>query len=162
MNVIIALGGNIGPVLQYFMYARSALQSMEHCVVVKHSPVYSTPALGPQGQDDYLNAVLSIQTTDTPNILLSHLHDIENACLRTRTQHWGPRTLDLDMIDYAGFICSTPVLTLPHPEAMHRAFVLLPLADIIPDWQHPVSKRYIQDLLAGCDCQGIQRIANHW
>ncbi|MDQ6976008.1 MAG: 2-amino-4-hydroxy-6-hydroxymethyldihydropteridine diphosphokinase [Mariprofundaceae bacterium] len=161
-TVFIALGGNIGSVLAHFRYARSALGAMNDCVLTKSSSLYQTLALGVKGQDDYLNAMIAVDTPCPQHALLGRLHGIEDACGRTRSTRWAARTLDLDIIDYASKIEVTETLTLPHPQAHRRAFVLLPLADIMPAWQHPVLKENIQQLLLSCDCQGIQRLSDIW
>jgi|UPI00036FAAF0 2-amino-4-hydroxy-6-hydroxymethyldihydropteridine diphosphokinase len=161
-QVIIALGGNIGDVLAYFRYARTALNALDGCHVVASSPVYRTPPVGPQDQDDYDNAVLLLATTLSPLALLDALHDIEQACHRERRVHWGARTLDLDIIDYAGLCYHDARLTLPHREAHGRAFVLLPLADVLPDWQHPRLQQAVSSLLAACDRTGIALRCHDW
>jgi len=159
----IALGGNIGNVLDSFNYARSALNALDHCKVVKSSALYQSTALGVAGQEDYLNAMVLLTTSCPAHPLLIALHAIEDACGRSRgTVRWDSRTLDLDIIDYAGDIVCHETLTLPHPEAQHRAFVLLPLDDIMPRWQHPILKKTPQQLLSSCDGNGIQRISNVW
>jgi len=161
-QALIALGGNIGDVLAHFRYARSALNALDGCHVVAASPVYRTPPVGPQDQDDYDNAVLLVHTALPPLALLDALHVIEQACQRERLVHWGARTLDLDMIDYAGQCYHDQRLTLPHAEAHARAFVLLPLADLLPDWQHPRLQQSVSALLASCQREGIRLRCNDW
>ena len=136
-QALVALGGNIGDVLAHFRYTRDALQAHDLIDVVRLSPVYRSAALGPP-QDDYLNAVIMLQTSLPALGLLDVLQAIEQQCQRRRLQHWGPRTLDLDIIDYAGCQYQDERLILPHPQAHHRRFVLQPLRDIAPSWQHPV------------------------
>jgi 2-amino-4-hydroxy-6-hydroxymethyldihydropteridine diphosphokinase len=97
------------------------------------SSVYSTAPIGGVEQPDYLNAVVIVDTTLSPRELLDRLHDIENAWHRTREVRWGPRTLDLDLIDYAGVTSDDPELTLPHPRAHERAFVLVPWQEADPE-----------------------------
>ncbi|MDQ6979199.1 MAG: 2-amino-4-hydroxy-6-hydroxymethyldihydropteridine diphosphokinase [Mariprofundaceae bacterium] len=161
-QAVIALGGNIGDVLPYFRTARDALNALDGCHVAATSPVYRTPPIGPQDQDDYDNAVLLLHTHLPPLALLDALHAIEQSCHRERLVHWGARTLDLDMIDYAGQCYHDERLTLPHVEAHARAFVLLPLADLLPHWQHPRLQRGISTLLADCACAGIRLRCKDW
>jgi 2-amino-4-hydroxy-6-hydroxymethyldihydropteridine diphosphokinase len=97
------------------------------------SSVYSTAPIGGVEQPDYLNAVVIVDTTLSPRELLDCLHDVENSWHRTREVRWGPRTLDLDLIDYAGVTSDDPELTLPHPRAHERAFVLVPWLEADPE-----------------------------
>src|SRR5690606_1359135 len=95
----------------------------------------------------YLNAVVLVRTTLQPRALLDLLHRIEDAYGRVREERWGDRTLDLDLIDYAGRRSTDPALTLPHPRAHERAFVLGPWAEVAPDAELPGHGRVV-DLLA--------------
>ncbi len=160
---IIALGGNIGDVVASFKYARSALNAMDDCKLLNSSALYQSEPLGVAGQEPYLNAMLSLEVSCAAYSLLVRLHGIEDARGRSRGRvRWSARTLDLDLIDYAASIVATETLTLPHPEAHHRAFVLLPLHGIMPTWRHPILKKTPQQLLSLCDCNGIQRISETW
>ncbi|MDQ6994660.1 MAG: 2-amino-4-hydroxy-6-hydroxymethyldihydropteridine diphosphokinase [Mariprofundaceae bacterium] len=143
----IALGGNIGDVLQSFRSVRHALQKHPSCTIIASSLVYQTPPIGPEGQDDYLNAVLQIQTTFTPLELLNHLQDLEQQHGRIRHEHWGARTLDLDIIAYDDLILAEERLSLPHPHMHWRQFVLRPMCDISPDYLHPMRQQTAQTLL---------------
>jgi 2-amino-4-hydroxy-6-hydroxymethyldihydropteridine diphosphokinase len=147
-NVFIALGGNIGDVRATFDSALAMLE--KSCGVVCKSKLYQTPAMIEQGaepQADYFNAVIHAVTTLPPADLLAELHRIEALHGRERKAHWGARTLDLDLLDYEGFISEDSRLTLPHPELAHRLFVLQPLHDVIPNWIHPISGKRLQDML---------------
>ena len=148
-NVFIALGGNIGDVRTTFDSACAMLN--KHCAIISKSKLYQTPALvdeGAEPQPDYWNAVVHAVTTLAPADLLAEMHRIEAAHGRERKARWGSRTLDLDLLDYEGFISEDSALTLPHPELQHRLFVLQPLQDVIPNWIHPVSGQSVQDMLA--------------
>jgi len=137
----IALGGNLGEVKANFDAACVMLKAT--CTIIKKSKLYQTPAIGPlmQGkpQPDYLNAVLYISTSLSASALLQELHRIEAKHHRKRLEHWGARTLDLDLLHYEGLVCKRPDLTLPHPRLHERLFVLQPWADIHPNWKHPLS-----------------------
>ncbi|MDX8382750.1 MAG: 2-amino-4-hydroxy-6-hydroxymethyldihydropteridine diphosphokinase [Ghiorsea sp.] len=137
----IAFGGNLGNVKASFDSACVMLE--QHCRILAKSKLYQTPALLPsknaKPQPDYLNAVLSLETKLDAPTLLAFLHEIEAKHARKRTEHWGARTLDLDLLSYADMIHSEVELMLPHPCLQDRMFVLQPLADIQPHWTHPVT-----------------------
>lgn len=114
------------------------------------SPFYRTPAVTPYAQPDFVNAVVQISTALEPSELLKQLHRIEAAFGRVRTQRWAERPLDLDLIDYNGLIqpeTDRNGLVLPHPRVGERAFVLGPLADVAPDWRHPVLSVSVMELM---------------
>jgi len=148
----IAMGGNIGKVQTCFNQARAELHTLPDIHVTASSMLYQTPPLGPTGQCDYLNAVIEIKTDMQPMALLGTLQNIENCHGRLRDNHWGPRTLDLDILAMETLILDTERLQLPHPHMQNRQFVLRPLCDIAPSWQHPRSGKsataLLQELLA--------------
>jgi len=164
-HAIIALGGNIGDVKASFI---SALDMLNHtCCVVAKSKLYQTSALVDQdakAQPDYLNAAVHVVTTLKPAALLTELHRIEALHGRERIEHWGSRTLDLDLLDYEDVISNQTELKLPHPEIAHRLFVLLPLRDIIPNWIYPqvshqdapFDGQSVEDLIKRLEQQGEQ------
>lgn len=94
--------------------------------IIAASPVFATPPWGVTDQDEFLNAVLIVEVDSTPLELLRRGQRLENAAQRVRTRHWGPRTLDVDIVDIDGFSSTDPQLTVPHPYAAQRAFVLVP------------------------------------
>ncbi len=143
----IALGGNVGDVRAHFVAARDELGSLPGIHVRASSLLYTTPPLGPQGQTDYLNAMLAVATNMTPLALLEVLQGIENRNGRLRQEHWGPRTLDLDITAFNQIQQATETLTLPHKEMHKRQFVLRPLCDIDANWQHPRLGKSAQTLL---------------
>lgn len=125
----VALGSNLGDRWGHFEAALAAIGSIGS--VATGSPVYETTAVGgPTGQGPYLNAVVAIDTDLGPRELLDGLLQIEEQRGRERSERWGPRTLDLDLLWYEGLTITEPGLTLPHPEIRNRQFVLAPLADI--------------------------------
>ncbi|QQS54141.1 MAG: 2-amino-4-hydroxy-6-hydroxymethyldihydropteridine diphosphokinase [Candidatus Competibacteraceae bacterium] len=134
----IGIGSNLGRPLIQMRHAFLALRKLpaSHCMAC--SPLYrGAPVGGPSGQPDYLNAAAALDTTLAPDELLTALQAIEAAQGRTRTVHWGPRTLDLDLLLYDQLVLDGPRLTLPHPRLHERAFVLYPLYDIAPDLEIP-------------------------
>lgn len=130
----IALGSNLGVSAEALEGALAMLDALPETRVLQVSPWYRSAAIGgPANQPDYLNAVCELTTGLAPRPLLDALHQIEHHFGRERQVRWGPRTLDLDIIWYQNVKSEDPELTLPHPRAHERAFVLRPLADIAPD-----------------------------
>jgi len=136
MPAAIALGSNLGDSPRILRAAVEALGAIPNTQVVACSPWYETLPVGPP-QPLYLNGCVLINTDLPPETLLGYLQAIENGWGRQRRQHWGARTLDLDIILYGQEILTTPTLTIPHPLFWERDFVLVPLADIAPQWQDP-------------------------
>jgi len=154
--VLIALGSNLGDRAGFLLGAVAALSSGALADIAL-SPIYETAPLGPPGQGPYLNAVLAGRTRLSPRALLDELLAIENSFGRQRKERWGPRTLDLDLLDYADQVLDEPGLQLPHPRLHERAFVLAPLADVAPNWHHPLLGETAAELLAGLDVSGVHR-----
>src|SRR5689334_25152295 len=157
-SVLIALGGNLGDVRNTFTKAIANICGMTQAVLVARSSDYLTPPLSDQPQPHYVNACIEIETRLDPHALLFTLHKIEKKFGRDRAheQHWGPRTLDLDLIAYDDVRLNKPELTLPHPRAFERAFVLVPLAEIAPD--RIIAGCRVADALAQLSTEGIQRL----
>lgn len=133
-----ALGGNLGDPRELFRWARMRLQ--EHFLLEASSDLYATAAIGGPEQPDYLNAVLRMNGGQNGAEVLRVLQQIEAEAGRERLIRWGPRNLDLDLILFESEIFESEFLTLPHPRAWERAFVLAPLADLDPELSHPVSQ----------------------
>ncbi len=129
--------------------------------IIAVSPFYATPAWPDPGDPAYVNAVARIATDRTPDALMTLLHEVETSFGRKRSTTNAPRPLDLDLIDYAGRVEEGPPL-LPHPRLDSRAFVLVPLADVAPDWRHPVSGKTVAALIAALPegTAGITRLAD--
>ncbi len=128
----IGLGSNLNVPLAQLRQARTALNNLRHCTVENCSRPYWSTAIGPVEQPDYLNAVLQLQTQLDPTALLSAMRQIEDEQGRTRTLHWGARTLDLDLLLFDERIIDRKDLTVPHPRLHERNFVVYPLYDIAP------------------------------
>ncbi|MCV2881614.1 2-amino-4-hydroxy-6-hydroxymethyldihydropteridine diphosphokinase [Actibacterium sp. XHP0104] len=171
INVFVALGGNVtsqtgGP--EQTLHA--ALQDLDHddlrlCAVSRY---YRTPAFPAGSGPDFVNAVAGFATDLPPNQVLDRLHQVEARHGRQRAARWGSRTLDLDLLDHSGVVLPDAAgfahwrdlpaqdqarlapdqLILPHPRIQDRAFVLIPLADVAPDWVHPVSGHRVAQMLA--------------
>src|ERR1700722_11940363 len=134
-NIALALGANIGDRLQALRGAIKGLAS--YLKIVKISPVYETPAAYITHQPAFLNAALIGETRFSPIAFLWSIKELEAELGRQPTFHYGPRAIDIDIIFYGAQILKTPELMLPHPRLAEREFVLRPLADIAPDWEHP-------------------------
>src|ERR1700741_2198023 len=157
-DVLIALGGNVGEVRATFQKAIGNICGMAQAVLKARSSDYATPPWGDEAQADFINACIEIETSLDPHALLFTLHKIEKKFGRDRAteQHWGPRTLDLDLIAYDDVRIDKPELTLPHPHLFERAFVLVPLAEIVPD--RIIAGRRVADALADLSTDGIERL----
>lgn len=133
VTAILALGSNLGAKEETLLRAIADLGSNPKISLRKISPVAVTTAVGgPQGQPDFLNLVLEVETELSPFDLLRYCQSVEEKHHRTREVHWGPRTLDIDIISYGSLVMDEPELTLPHPMAAQRAFVLEPWARMDP------------------------------
>jgi 2-amino-4-hydroxy-6-hydroxymethyldihydropteridine diphosphokinase len=157
-DVLIALGGNVGDVRDTFRKAISNICGMTQGSLLARSSDYATPPWGDEQQDRFINACIEIETSLDPHALLFTLHRIEKKFGRDRTRerHWGPRTLDLDMLAYDDVTLDKPELTLPHPRLFERAFVLVPLAEIAP--QRLIAGKRVAAALAGLSTEGIERL----
>lgn len=156
-TAVFAVGSNLGDRAEYLQSAVDALASTPDVIIVDVSPVYETVAVGaPAGSPDFLNLVVVTETTQPARVLLERAHAIEAAHGRVREEVNGPRTLDVDLIIVGRAVNNSPELTLPHPRAHERAFVLAPWADIDPRGEIPGRGRVV-DLLAGVDTSGITR-----
>jgi 2-amino-4-hydroxy-6-hydroxymethyldihydropteridine diphosphokinase len=134
----LALGGNVGPVAATFRRARELLTQAD-CRLVAASRCYRTRAVGGAG-GEFLNAAAAIETPHAPGELLARLQAIESELGRVRAGHWGPRTIDLDLIFYGDAVIASPRLTVPHRLCWFRRFVLDPLGEIAGEVVHPVKR----------------------
>lgn len=139
-KVYIGIGSNLENPLEQLKAATAALREIPGTRLVKLSNIYKTAPIGPAGQPDYTNAAALLETQLTPEALLDELQRIELDQGRVRKERWGPRTLDLDIILYAGMTIRTTRLTVPHIEMENRNFVLIPLLDLSPDLTLPNGK----------------------
>jgi 2-amino-4-hydroxy-6-hydroxymethyldihydropteridine diphosphokinase len=154
--VYLSLGTNLGD--RFGNLSRAVEQLREHLTVTAVSPVYSTEAWGYKDQPSFINACVAAMTSLSPRELLKVVKGIERDMGRTPTRHWGPRLIDIDIIFYNGQVVDEPDLVVPHPHVAERAFVLAPLADIIPNFAHPVTGVTVQDMLEVIDTAGVERL----
>lgn len=134
----IGIGSNLQHPLQQVTQALQNLHQTTGVRLLRRSPWYVSRAVGPGPQPDYLNGVIELETTLTANDLLRALQEIEQNQGRVRTERWGPRTLDLDILLYGHHCIDTPALQIPHPRMGDRNFVLAPLATLNPQLPLPV------------------------
>lgn len=156
-RVYVAIGSNLGVPAEHIDNALQRLENHTGISELTVSPWYKTEAIGgPANQPDYTNAACTFLTTLAPFELLSALQAIEHNEGRVRDIRWGPRTLDLDIIWIEGFTSDDPKLTVPHPRAHERAFVLQPLCDLSASFI--LKGHTLDDLLLGVSDQAIQPI----
>lgn len=145
-TVYIALGSNMGDKQAHLSDAVKEIDANPLCSVTKVSDFIITEPVGDIEQDDFLNGCIEVVTLLTPHELLDFIHEIEQRHHRERSLHWGPRTLDLDIIIYDDLIMADDTLIIPHPEAHKRQFVLEPLAQIAPFAFFPLQNMRINEV----------------
>ncbi|WP_045855754.1 2-amino-4-hydroxy-6-hydroxymethyldihydropteridine diphosphokinase [Teredinibacter purpureus] len=158
MHVFISLGSNLASPLQQVTQACETLQKHPNITLTRCSPWYKSRAVGPP-QPDYINGVAALDCTLSPEALLDALQSIERQQQRKRGVHWGPRTLDLDILLYGNSVINTDRLTVPHPWMTERNFVLQPLLDIAPQLTLP-NGLTITSLLAAIGHDGLTLLSH--
>ena len=143
----VALGSNLGDREGYIRRGVESLDSREDCVVERTSRLMETKPYGVEEQPDFLNGMVELRTLLLPEELLDVLHQVEREANRERKVHWGPRTLDLDIIFYDDCIVDTQELQIPHPDMENREFVLQPLAELVPYLRHPLNGKTVAQML---------------
>jgi 2-amino-4-hydroxy-6-hydroxymethyldihydropteridine diphosphokinase len=149
-RVFVSLGSNIGDRLAFLQKAVDTLGNAAGFRVEAVSSVYETEPVGKKDQRRFFNAAVELESRLSPNSILVNLKQIEKTVGRTPNQKWGPREIDLDLIYVGNLVVKSPMLTLPHPEAAVRRFVLTPLAEIAPDFVDPLRTRSLTELLSSC------------
>jgi 2-amino-4-hydroxy-6-hydroxymethyldihydropteridine diphosphokinase len=154
--IYLALGTNLGDREANLRQAIALLAP--EVTVVRESSVYATPPWGYADQPEFLNQVIEVETLLHPLPLLHRLKSIEEQMGREETFRNGPRLIDLDILFYGQAVVDGELLKIPHPRLQDRAFVLVPLAELAPDFVHPVLHETVQDLLAKVTREGMRRL----
>lgn len=152
----LGLGSNIGDKAAMLAAAVARLEAADGIRVTARSSDYRTPPWGETDQDWFLNAAIGIETSLSPHALLDACLAVEAALGRVRERRWGPRSIDIDVLHYAGATVEDERLVLPHRFVRERAFVLAPLAEIAPDLM--IGGESIREALAKLDRTGIERV----
>lgn len=152
MRVALSLGANMGDRLAALQYAVAELAMSGELIAV--SDVYETDPVGGPEQPEYFNAVVVLETELPASEVLAAAHRIEQGRGRTREVRWGARTLDVDVLAYGQVVSDDPVLTLPHPRALQRGFVMIPWAQVDPDFRLPDGRTVAE---VEVDAQGVRR-----
>jgi 2-amino-4-hydroxy-6-hydroxymethyldihydropteridine diphosphokinase len=156
-DVLLSLGANLGFPIDQLRGAISRLREFVEITAV--SPVYRAEPVGAPSQPDYYNLACSGRTTLAPEALLRATQAIETEMGRQHAYRYAPRPIDIDIVAYGDRILETRDLTLPHPRAAERRFVLAPLSDIAPHWRHPLLARTAAELLASGNAIGeVERL----
>lgn len=157
-DALISLGSNIGNPHATLQQALDHIADDPAITIKKRSSFYRTTPVGPVAQDDFINAAVLVSTSFSPDELMQHLLDIETKMGRDRTHaiRFGPRVIDLDLILYDDVKIKTDLVELPHPRFRERAFVLVPLAELSPDWR--VDDASLSELAARIGPAGVKRL----
>jgi 2-amino-4-hydroxy-6-hydroxymethyldihydropteridine diphosphokinase len=156
VKAVLGLGANLGDRAATLQAAVDAIAA--ETTVVAVSAIFETTPVGGPPQPDFYNAVVVVETALSAAEVLDLAHRLESAAGRVRVEHWGPRTLDVDVLAYDALRSDDPQLTLPHPRAHERAFVLLPWLDADSD-AHIEGVGKVADLLPTVDASGVRRLA---
>ena len=146
-TAFIALGSNLGDKEAYLLFGIKELKKIKQIQLEQVSSFIQTEPYGFTEQNVFLNGACKIRTTLTPEELLDVCQHIEQEAKRVRKIHWGPRTLDLDILFYDQEIIAAERLNVPHPDMSNRDFVLKPMAELAPWWEHPVTHKTMQQML---------------
>jgi len=157
--VYIGLGSNLDDPQKQVRQALHELSVMDECQLLDHSSLYRSDPVGPQDQPDFINAVAKLMTSLSPEALLDRLQWLEQRHQRVRKQHWGPRTLDLDILLFEQKIIATPRLKIPPPPIGERSFVLYPLFEIDPGLVFPDGTP-LSKLTARCPIGTLERLTS--
>lgn len=142
----IAFGSNLGDSKKYIEDSKAMIEENISCSIISESSIYTTSAYGIENQPDFLNGIWAVETYLEPFNLLDFLHEVEKAGGRERKEHWGPRTIDLDIIMYDDLVLDTEYLTIPHSDMANRDFVLGPFAEIAGFVRHPLTGKTIREM----------------
>jgi 2-amino-4-hydroxy-6-hydroxymethyldihydropteridine diphosphokinase len=158
VTCFIGLGSNLDHPLQQVQLALEELAGLPSSNLLAYSPLYRSAPVGPQDQDDFINAVARIETALDPWHLLDELQSIENSHQRVRNRHWGPRSLDLDILLYGTRQLNDDRLVVPHAQIPYRSFVLQPLKDLVGGGFAIESMGTLDELLAECPANALDKL----
>lgn len=158
MIAFIAIGSNLGDRIANVKKAVLRAADEVKATLVFMSSFYETEPWGIKEQGPFVNAVMAVETELPPAALLAHLKSVEAGMGRQKAERWGPRVIDLDIIFYGGLVMDEKGLMIPHPSAHERAFVMVPLAEIAPDFIHPVIGRSAAEIAKSLDSSGIRKM----
>lgn len=156
-EVYLSIGSNMGNKEENLDYVVECLKDNEYFKNVKASAFIETEPYGGVEQDSFLNGAIKLQTIMSPHQLLAYIHVLEQDKGREREIHWGPRTLDVDILFYEDKVISDDDLIIPHPDMVNRSFVLDPMAELAPHFIHPVTKKSILQMKNTLDSQNINK-----
>lgn len=154
----LSLGSNMGDKVSQLKNAVAALEENIEIKRIKRSGFYTTAPVGYLEQDDFVNAVIEIETALEPEALLKYCQEVEHKLNRVRTIRWGPRTIDIDILLIDGYTSQTEILSVPHPRMHERAFVLVPLCEL--DSTIKLNERNIADLCQELNGQDVRKMDN--
>lgn len=157
-SLFLGLGSNLGDRADNLRRAVRALEAHGRIAVQQISPVYETAPWGKTDQPPFLNLCLEARSDLPPLSLLQEIKALERELGREPGERWGPRLIDIDILAYGDEVVQEESLTVPHPALADRPFVLAPLADIAPDWTHPVRGEKVSDMLARHELAGVRRL----
>ncbi len=147
VDVLLAFGANLGDPRSQILHAWQLVSQVPGIAGMRLSPLYATePVGGPKNQPNYLNCAGLISTTLSPGQLLQKIQEIESKLGRVRTEHWGPRSIDIDIVLFGALVVHTDTLTIPHPRMQERSFVLDPAGDVAADMIHPTLGKNVAEL----------------
>ncbi|WP_374686783.1 2-amino-4-hydroxy-6-hydroxymethyldihydropteridine diphosphokinase [Promineifilum sp.] len=155
-RLYLSLGSNLNE--RYANLRRAIALLREHMSVTAISPVYATEPWGDKNQPPFLNICVAASTTLAPHDVLHLIKSIETEMGRQPSHRWGPRLIDIDIVFYDNLVLHDEELMVPHPRLAERAFVLAPLADLIPDFRHPQTGETVQELLDRVGADGVERL----
>jgi 2-amino-4-hydroxy-6-hydroxymethyldihydropteridine diphosphokinase len=157
-TVYIQLGSNIG---ERESFITKSMHKVEDDIgkIITASSIFETTAWGNENQNNFLNSVIEIKTPFDAFTILQKSQEIENNLGRKRSDKWGERTIDIDILFYNNKIINTKELTIPHPLIQKRKFVLVPLSEIAPNYKHPILKKNISTLLS--ECKDTQKVLDY-
>jgi 2-amino-4-hydroxy-6-hydroxymethyldihydropteridine diphosphokinase len=159
-QVFIGMGSNLGDRMRYLQKAFEELLQSSRIIVKRCSSIYETEPVGAEDQPLFLNVTVELDSPLQPRELLRRLKEIEYRLGRTKSEHWGPREIDLDILYYGNEIFRDGTLCLPHPEIINRRFVLIPMKEIAAKFLDPQQCLSIEDLLQRCsDTRAVRKIS---